>query len=144
MLREEELERLKKALDAGVVLAVPAALHYCREHELQAPAWAIQAALDLLCDLLKRETSQNLGRSGGAVARHRQDLVDFIRWNEVEVLRENQERSIPLMSEYPNHHGMPTPVWHRHLPRRHGPLTGRLWHWPVNFLSGMRRPVTDD
>lgn len=102
VLDELELENLKKARDDGVVLAVPAALDYCLEHGLVPPLWVIQAALDLLCDLLKREKSTKRGRSNGSVARYRQDMIDFLRWNEVDVLLENQQRSIELMSKYPS------------------------------------------
>lgn len=101
ILDEIELERLKKAHDAGVVIAVPAALDYCLEHGLPPPSWLVKAASDLLCDLLTREKSTRRGRSAGAVARYRQDMVDFLRWNEVEVLLENQQRSTELLTTYP-------------------------------------------
>jgi hypothetical protein len=96
-----ELEKLQKAHESGVIIAVPAALHYCHEHDRVPPPWLIQAALDLLCDLLRREKSTKRGRSAGAVARYRQDMIDFVRWNEVTVLEENQQRSMELMSTYP-------------------------------------------
>ena len=101
IFHEMELERLQKALGAGVMLAVPAALEYCLEHGLVPPPWLIKSASELLCDLLRREKSKKRGRSAGSVARYRQDQVDFIRWNEVLVLQENQERSIELMDTYP-------------------------------------------
>src|SRR5262249_46483840 len=84
-----------------VVLAAPAALHYCLEHDIAPPRWVAEAALLLLCDLLKREKSKRRGRAGGSVARYRQDMIDFLRWNEVDVLRNEQQRSKRLMSEYP-------------------------------------------
>ena len=101
ILDEMELESLKKARDAGVIIAVPAALDYCLEHGLPPPSWLVQAASDLLCDLLTREKSTKRGRSAGAVARYRQDMVDFLRWNEVEVVLENQQRSNELLTTYP-------------------------------------------
>src|SRR6266511_2008123 len=72
-----ELESFQNMVQAGVVVAVPAALHYCAEHEISAPAWLIKAALDLLCDLLKREKSTKRGRAAGAIARYRQDMIDM-------------------------------------------------------------------
>jgi hypothetical protein len=101
VFHEQELERLRKAREAGVVIAVPAALDYCLEHDLGPPQWLVHAASELLCELLRREKSKKRGRSAGAVARYRQDMIDFLRFNEVEVLRENQHRSIELMSVYP-------------------------------------------
>src|SRR5262249_25562918 len=96
-----ELELLRKCYEAKVVLAAPAALHYCLEHDIAPPRWVAEAALLLLCDLLKREKSKRRGRAGGSVARYRQDMIDFLRWNEVDVLRNEQQRSKRLMSEYP-------------------------------------------
>jgi hypothetical protein len=101
VLHDFEFERLSKAYQAGVMVAVPAALCHCREHGIAPPAWVIEAALQMLCDLLKREKSTNRGRSGGAIARYRQDKIDFIRWNEVFALREEQQRSLELMEKYP-------------------------------------------
>lgn len=101
VFHEQELERLRKACEADVKIAVPAALDYCLEHGLAPPSWVVQAASTLLCDLLRREKSQKRGRSAGAVARYRQDMIDFLRWNEVEVLKEHQQRSIELLSRYP-------------------------------------------
>ncbi len=77
-------------MDAEVVVAVPAALHYCDEYGLRAPAWLVKAALKLICGLLKREKSVKRGRAAGAIARHRQDMIDFMRWDEVVVFLERQ------------------------------------------------------
>jgi hypothetical protein len=99
-LHDEEFERMNKAYRAGVIVAVPAALHHCREYQVSPPEWLVEAALHLLCDLLKRERSKNRGRSGGAIDRYRQDMVDFIRWDEVIALREHQQRSVRLMATY--------------------------------------------
>lgn len=97
----EEYERMRKAYKAGVIVAVPAALHYCLEWGYGPPQWVLEAALEQLCDLLRREKSKKRGRSAGAVARYRQDMIDFMRWNEVIVLRDEQQRSIRLMKTYP-------------------------------------------
>jgi hypothetical protein len=97
-----ELEEFKNAVEAGVVVAVPAALYFCSEHGVSVPQWLAKAASELLCDLLKREKSTKRGRSGGAVARYRQDLIDMTRWNEVIVIREKQQQVRHEIEYYSN------------------------------------------
>jgi hypothetical protein len=75
---------------SGVVVAIAAALHYCRQHRLHVPPWAVAAADELLCDLLRRERSNRRGRACGAVARHRQDMIDYARWDQVKDVRQRQ------------------------------------------------------
>jgi hypothetical protein len=85
-----EMATFEKMVKAGVMVGVPAALHYCDGHKVAVPEWLVRAALDLLCDLLKREKSTKRGRATGTVARYRQDMIDMLRWDEVCVLRERQ------------------------------------------------------
>ena len=89
-LDETELEYLKIMAQSRVAVAVPAALHYCAKHQLEAPQWLLAAATELLCDLLRREKSDRRGRSCGYVARHRQDRIDFVRWDQVTTARQKQ------------------------------------------------------
>lgn len=71
-------------------IGVLALLDYCNEHEIVPPPWARLAAVDLLCDLIKRERTTRRGRSGGIYNRFRQDLIDAERHNEVYCIREKQ------------------------------------------------------
>jgi hypothetical protein len=87
----KELDKFQGMAAGGVAVAVPAAVHYCLENEVPVPQWLLKASLDLLCDLLRREKSTKRGRAAGAAARYRQDMIDFMRWNEVFVLREKQQ-----------------------------------------------------
>ncbi len=75
---------------SGVVIAIAAALHYCRRHRVNVPPWAVAAADELLCGLLRREKSNRRGRACGAVARHRQDMIDYARWDQVKEVRRRQ------------------------------------------------------
>src|SRR5438132_205800 len=95
-----EMELLERTIKTGITLGVPAALQYCSIHGLPVPEWLVKSAVDLLCDLLKREVSTKRGRSGGAVARYHQDMIDMTRWNEVCVLRDNQKRAQESSSMY--------------------------------------------
>ena len=88
-LHETQLEYFKMMLDTGV--AVPAAMHYCTEHGLNAPPWLMRAATDLIVDLLKREKSKKRGRAASAVARYRQDMIDLARWDAIREVREKQK-----------------------------------------------------
>jgi hypothetical protein len=95
-----EMDLFERMVGADITLGVPATLHYCSEHGLPVPEWLVKAALDLLCDLLKREVSTKRGRSGGAVARYHQDMIDMTRWNEICVLREKQQLVHESISMY--------------------------------------------
>lgn len=97
-----EMKNFERMVQASVMVGVPAALHYCAKHEVSVPAWLVRAALDLLCDLLKREKSTKRGRAAGAVARYHQDMIDMTRWNEVCVLREKQAVIHENVSYYSN------------------------------------------
>lgn len=89
-LHASELACFEMMARSGVSVAVPAALHYCVEHQLNAPSWLLPAATDMHCSLLKREKSNKRGRSCGAVARYRQDMIDYARWDQIMVVREKQ------------------------------------------------------
>lgn len=88
---QEQLDCFQIMFNSGVVVAAAAALDYCDKHRLCPPPWLVAAATDLLCDLLKREKANRRGRSCGHVARHRQDRIDFDRWDQVKVVREKQK-----------------------------------------------------
>jgi len=79
-------------------LGVAAALHYCDEHDLDAPRWLIRAASELVFALLRNEKSKKRGRACGIVARYRQDMIDFERWERVCEVREKQEE-LPEVAE---------------------------------------------
>jgi len=85
-----EIDHLATMVRSDVAVAVPAALNYCAEHQLPAPAWLLEAATDLLCDLLKREKSNRRGRAAGFLARYQQDVIDYARWSEVDAVRQKQ------------------------------------------------------
>ena len=89
-LDAQRLRYFEKMLEAGAMVAVPAALHYCEENQVAVPPWLLKATTELLCDLLKREKSVRRGRSCGSVARYRQDMIDFTRWDCVLEVRRYQ------------------------------------------------------
>jgi hypothetical protein len=98
-LHEIELDHLKTMFDSGVAVAVPAALHYCVEHGLDAPPWLMGAATVSHCALLRREKSKKRGRACGAVARYRQDMIDLARSDEVSVVRQVQKEFLQQVEE---------------------------------------------
>jgi hypothetical protein len=67
-------------------------MEYCAEYQVTPPPWLLRMSADLMIDLLKREKGKKRGRAAGYIARHRQDMIDFERWNEVVVTRERQVR----------------------------------------------------
>jgi hypothetical protein len=96
---ENQLECFEMMVRSNVAVAVPAALNYCMENQLDAPPWLLAAATELLCDLLKREKSNKRGRSCGFVARHRQDMIDYARWDLVVEVRRKQDELAEAVRE---------------------------------------------
>jgi hypothetical protein len=89
-LHANELTCLETMAQAGAEVAVPAALNYCSEHRLNIPPWLLTAATATVCGLLKRQKSAKRGRSCGVLARYRQDMIDYARWDQITVVREQQ------------------------------------------------------
>lgn len=89
-LHAHELACLERMVESGVPAAIPGALRYCEKHQRAIPAWLVTAATDLVCRGLKREKSKSRGRASGPLARSRQDMIDYARWDEVTTVREKQ------------------------------------------------------
>lgn len=103
-IHEREMEFLRLMANAGIAVAVPAALHYCHEHKYPVPDWLSKAAIDLLCELLKSEKPTRRGRTATHVARHRQDNIDFTRWSTVIWQRDAQQQlleQVKTIREWP-------------------------------------------
>jgi hypothetical protein len=90
-LHETKLDDLETMFRAGVAVAVPAAAHYCAEHGLVAPAWLTKASADLFCTILRLDTPKTIGRSNGFITRLRQDMIDYARWAEVDLVIEQRK-----------------------------------------------------
>ena len=91
-LHEEELDRLRE-MSVHNDIAFAAGLHYCAQEGICPPPWLAKGASNLLIELLKREKSRKRGRAAGRVARYRQDLCDFERWDAVFQVRELRQRA---------------------------------------------------
>jgi hypothetical protein len=89
-LHANELACLEAMARSGIEVAVPAALNYCTEHGLNTPPWLLVAATGMFSSLLKLQKSTKRGRSCGVVARYRQDMIDYARWDQIMVVRERQ------------------------------------------------------
>lgn len=90
-LHETQLDIFAKMIRTGVAVAIPAAEYYCSEHGLAAPAWLTKASVNLHCNTLRGDTTKKRGRASGPVTRYRQDMIDFARWDEICVVREQQK-----------------------------------------------------
>jgi len=91
-LHEEELERHRKSAVHNDI-AVAAAMYYCAEEKICPPPWLVAASANLMIELLKKEKSKKRWRAAGRVARCRQDLFDFDRWNAVHQIRELKKKN---------------------------------------------------
>ena len=67
-----------------------AAIHYCTTHQLAPPEWLIEDARNVLFSLLGNVKRERRGRASGALARYRQDMIDYARWDAVREVREKQ------------------------------------------------------
>jgi hypothetical protein len=61
-----------------------------KPNALTAPVWVLEAATSGYCSALAGLTPKKLGRSSGPVERYRQDINDFVRWDELFHLRLKQ------------------------------------------------------
>ena len=113
-IHDSELACLEAMIQSGVAVAVPAALHYCTEHQLSAPSWLLPAAMEMLCSLLKREKSPKRGRSCGAVARYRQDMIDYARWDQIMLVREKQRDILREVEQLRRLRNVPRRLMHEH------------------------------
>ena len=85
---ETQLNEFKAMFEAGVAVAIPAAVHYCAEHDLVAPAWLTKASANLFCKILRLDTPKTIGRSNGLITRLRQDMIDYARWDQVDAFED--------------------------------------------------------
>jgi hypothetical protein len=91
-LYETELEDLRFMSNAGLNLAVAAAMAYCAKYGLAHPAWLSLASTKMMCELLSKTAAAGCGRSSGVTNRHRQDMIHYDRWSAVLEIREGRER----------------------------------------------------
>jgi hypothetical protein len=89
-LHERRLDWLRVMSHGGSAIAIPAAIQYCSRSDLSVPQWLVQAAAAQYPELLRSKMPKKRGRSVSLVDRHRQDMVDYARWDEVKTVREKQ------------------------------------------------------
>jgi len=82
-LHETQLNDFEAMFRTGAAMAIPAAVHYCAEHGLVAPAWLTKASADLFCTILRSDSPKAIGRANGFVTRLREHMKEFARWDEV-------------------------------------------------------------
>jgi hypothetical protein len=90
-LHETELDYLKTMIASGVVIAIPAAQHYCVTHGIDVPVWLTRISIELECANLRRGKRKRRGRTANPIARHRQDMRHYNRWSAVREVLEKQD-----------------------------------------------------
>src|SRR5262245_41561974 len=91
-INQRELDALRE-VTAHPELATAAALHFCAKYYVCPPEWLVERALELICQLLKREKSSKRGRAAGAITRYQQDLWHLERWDAVKGIQYARQRS---------------------------------------------------
>ena len=84
------LEIYERAYRAGVHLALYEALALCRIESSSPEGWMLDAMLEFMEEHIGR-VPQGRGRTGNRLARIRQDLVHYARWDAVKEVRDYQE-----------------------------------------------------
>jgi hypothetical protein len=90
-LHEQQLGVFESMARSDVGVVIPAALHYCAEHDVVAPAWLVKASADLLCELLCSVTYKERNLASNIVTQHRRNMRDRARYDEVCDAREQQK-----------------------------------------------------
>lgn len=88
---QQKLESLETMGRGGSLIATSAALAYCDKHGLPLPSWFIGPAAQITSESLRKNKRGKLGRSAGPLDRHRQNMIDFARYDAVCEVREKQK-----------------------------------------------------
>jgi hypothetical protein len=84
------LDWLEVMFCGGSAIAIPAGVQYCAKHDLDVPRWLAKATATHYAELLRGDVPQKRGRSGNLIDRYRQDMNDYMRWDEVTTVRKMQ------------------------------------------------------
>jgi hypothetical protein len=82
------LYTLREVSDAGMQLAVPAALYYCSQNGISPPKWLTNRASDLLNALLHLEGDRTRRRRREPVLTYMKDQVHYARYDAVQSAKE--------------------------------------------------------
>lgn len=88
-------------------LAVAAALDYCEKYDLALPSWTLSASSKAMRELLMQSRPAKRGRAGHPIARYRQDLIDYERWDTVKEAREKQPEVLEHVKQMRTHRNFP-------------------------------------
>jgi hypothetical protein len=89
---KSELNMLEEMFRSGVVMAIPAAMHLCSEHGLAVPPWLTKASTDFFCVILRHDSPKT--PVSAFIARLRRYVVDYVRWDEVNLVQEQQKYTL--------------------------------------------------
>jgi len=138
-------------------LSTVAALDFCVEQEVTPPRWLVEAAAELMIELLKSQKTSNRGRSPTYLAQYCQHLIDVKRWDavfEIRRIREDITHESKVLSEMSAAGKKPHERRKRHIERfrdwlRHGTfqcaamyLKGRDAHAGPDAIRGSYRRVS--
>ena len=88
-------------------VGVFAAAFYCAAHKLALPDWLVPRLPVVLSALLTGPTGKR-GRANNPIARYRQDLIDYARWDAVKEVRYKQTELLEEVNELKAMRTVPT------------------------------------
>src|SRR5690349_472098 len=92
------LIELQSFYEQGVIAALHDALVLLREFGGEPPEWVLEGAIRVVADRLKHGFSTGKGQSGNELAKYRNDMMHFRRWQLVEFLR--SKKKMPLLTAF--------------------------------------------
>src|SRR5882757_4271806 len=83
VIDQREFDRLRDLHQAGSIMAFIEASVWSLRHNVRPPRWVVAASLKRMIS----GEGKKVGRAASGLARERQDVIHFLRWDHVEEAR---------------------------------------------------------
>lgn len=132
---EHMMERFAKMTSLGFHFeySIAAAMHHCAKYRRAAPQWLVQAASDLLCDLLNETRPRRRGRGASPRRRYIDAMAAYTRWDLMLVARDSQRNTKTQLKHLKSAKGAPKGLIKDH--EKHLEWLGRDWEAAVRWTA---------
>lgn len=96
---QREIASCHRAFAAGMLPALYEALYLCDEKKRPVELWMLRAMRRLMVAVFTGRMGEGPGRTGNAIARFRNDMKHFYRWDMVTMIRRKQTEYREQMDE---------------------------------------------